>query len=179
MGPHPRFEEWLGNNPLDVSSKTALVVGCGLGDDAIVLESKGYDVTAFDVSETAIELCRKRFPQSKVRFLQANLFDEQPEWNAQFDFVLEVYTVQALPPKYESELIRRISDFVAPGGQLLVIACVVDEPRAFENGPPWKLTPQHVTAFKSCGLSLVGQAILEDPVDGDSAYTSLFRKPAR
>ena len=43
--------------------------GCGMGDDAIELERLGFVVTAFDVSHTAIKLCKERFPQSKVSFV--------------------------------------------------------------------------------------------------------------
>jgi len=64
METHPSFGRWLTQNPLAGDGKLALVVGCGMGDDAIELESLGFQVTAFDVSETAIKLCKERFPQS-------------------------------------------------------------------------------------------------------------------
>ena len=35
------------------NNRKALVVGCGLGDDARFLHDLGFDVTAFDISETA------------------------------------------------------------------------------------------------------------------------------
>ena len=131
MKTHPSFANWLGQNPQDGEGKLALVVGCGMGDDAIELEALGFHVTAFDVSATAIEFCKERFPQSKVDFEQADLLEDQPRWHRKFDFVLEIFTVQALPPKYERELIQNISDFVAPGGQLLVVAEVSRETKGF------------------------------------------------
>jgi ubiquinone/menaquinone biosynthesis C-methylase UbiE len=33
-----------------VSGKKALVIGCGLGDDALILEKHGYEVDAIDIS---------------------------------------------------------------------------------------------------------------------------------
>lgn len=154
MGPHPAFAEWLGKHPLEGAGERALVVGCGMGDDAVALEALGFAVTAFDVSAAAIELCRERFPNSATEFLQADLLADQPQWRRRFDFVLEIYTVQALPPKYEADLIRNIADFVAPGGQLLTVAEVGDGARAYEDGPPWLLTPGHVDAFAAHGLSV-------------------------
>lgn len=154
METHPSFKRWLGRNTLDGQNKIALVIGCGMGDDAIALEHLGFDVTAFDVSETAIRYCRERFPESSVNFLQADLLQQQKQWHNKFDFVLEIYTIQALPPKYETTLIRNISNFVAPGGRLLVIAGVSQQKRTFDKGPPWLLTSEHLDAFVSCGLDI-------------------------
>lgn len=176
MATHPSFKLWLNQNPLTGNNKLALVVGCGMGDDAIELERLGFQVTAFDVSETAIKLCKERFPESTVKFVQADLFQEQTQWHNKFDFVLEIYTVQALPPKYEAELIRSISGFVSTSGQLLVIAEVSDIERTFKNGPPWLLTPQHVDAFIASGLSLKDTHIEPDPsgVKKGKTYSTTF-----
>ena len=139
-----------------------------MGDDAIELEAQGFQVTAFDVSAAAIGFCQERFPDSSVNFVQADLLAEQDQWRHRFDFVLEIFTVQALPPKYERALVQSIASFVAPGGQLLVIAEVGNEPRTFENGPPWLLTPEHVESFASCGLRLTAQTVEEGSVDDGS-----------
>lgn len=180
METHPSFRRWLNQNQLSGSNKSALVVGCGMGDDAIDLEGLGFQVTAFDVSETAIKFCKERFPGSSVNFIQADLFQEQNQWQKKFDFVLEIYTVQALPPKYETELIQKISSFVAPAGQLLVIAKVSNEERAFENGPPWLLTPQHIDSFVSCGLNLKNTVIEQNASDQSEmeTYVTEFSAPA-
>ncbi len=81
MSTHPTFKHWLTSNPLNGKGKTALVVGCGMGDDAIELEKRGFDVTAFDVSHNAIELCKERFPSSKVKFVQADLLKGIEAWH--------------------------------------------------------------------------------------------------
>lgn len=179
MKTHPSFANWLGRNPQDGDGKSALVVGCGMGDDAIELETLGFQVTAFDVSASAIEYCKERFPHSKVNFEQADLLEGQSQWRRKFDFVLEIFTIQALPPKYEKELIQNISDFVAPGGELLVIAEVGSEKRVFEKGPPWVLTPEHIDSFVSCGLSVQGQVVEESSLDNDEGIivTTFNRLP--
>jgi SAM-dependent methyltransferase len=179
MSAHPSFSEWLKGADLEGSGKSALVVGCGMGDDAIELESRGFQVTAFDVSETAIRYCNGRFPESNVSFIQADLLKEQPDWDRKFDFVLEIFTVQALPPKYEDELVHNISGFVAPGGHLLVIAEVSGEQRSFEKGPPWLLTPRHVDKFMSCGLDVVDRNIEKGSLNnGDSEiHVTAFKYP--
>lgn len=178
MSTHPAFEIWLSGHSLEGSGKAALVVGCGMGDDAIALEQRGFCVTAFDVSDTAIAYCRERFPESTADFVQADLLQAQEHWNGRFDFVLEIYTVQALPPKYETELIDNIARFVAPGGRLLVIAEVSDEARSFENGPPWLLTPAHVEAFVARGLAVEDRRIEPGALQsgGSDTYITCLRR---
>lgn len=179
MTTHPSFSEWLNKTALEGNGQSALVVGCGMGDDAIELESRGFQVTAFDVSDSAIQYCKDRFPDSNVSFLQADLLKEHPDWDRKFDFVLEIFTVQALPPKYEDELIRNISKFVTPAGYLLVIAEVSDEQRSFEKGPPWLLTAQHVDKFTSCGMDVVERNIEEGSFDNDGSdiHVTTFKYP--
>ena len=153
-------------------------MGCGMGDDAIELESRGFEVTAFDVSKSAIRYCQERFPDSTATFVQADLLVAQPQWYQGFDFVLEIFTVQSLPPQYEAELIENISGFVAPGGQLLVVTRVGSEERSFENGPPWLLTAHHVSSFAARGLSVIEQ--VEEPFsfEGSTAlFVTTFARP--
>jgi 2-polyprenyl-3-methyl-5-hydroxy-6-metoxy-1,4-benzoquinol methylase len=89
MKTHPSFSHWLSQNPLSANNNSALVVGCGMGDDAIELESLGFQVTAFDVSQSAIKFCKERFPQTTVNFVQADLLKDQVQWHKKFDFVLD------------------------------------------------------------------------------------------
>lgn len=178
MQAHPSFTGWLDRHQLDGRGKSALVVGCGMGDDAIVLEELGFEVTAFDVSDSAIRYCKERFPNSSVTFQQADLLKPQPQWDRAFDFVLEIFTVQALPPKYENQLIESISGFVAPEGKLVVIAETGSKPRSFENGPPWLLVPDHIEAFAARGLVVEDEdAQASDFPGADSLRVTTFRRP--
>jgi hypothetical protein len=88
--------------------------------------------------------------------------------------------VQALPPKYEAELIQNISSFIAPSGQILVIVEVSNKERSFENGPPWLLTPRHIDSFVSCGINLKNTAIETDDSkpSGRGTYVTEFISPA-
>ncbi|MGB1295170.1 MAG: class I SAM-dependent methyltransferase [Flavobacteriales bacterium] len=176
MSPHPIFKDWLAQNKNCGEGKTALVIGCGMGDDAIALEQNGFSVTAFDVSESAIELCKKRFPQSEVNFVQADLIEGIPEWQGQFDFVLEIYTIQALPPKYESILIGHICDFVAEKGEILMISEIQNNKRTFEVGPPWLLNISYVDAFEQHGFKRTFYDHSNKPNMGDAIHLSIFEK---
>ena len=77
-------------------------------------------------------------------------------------------------------LIQTISNFVTHCGQILVIAEVSNEERAFEHGPPWLLTPNHIDSFISCGLTVTTTEIEKDS-SGQSkmeTYVTAFNKPA-
>ena len=76
----------------------AIVVGCGLGDDAEEAARRGHRVTAFDVSPTAIDRCRERFPGSTVEYLVADVLDLPVAWTGAWDVVIDNRTVQSLEP---------------------------------------------------------------------------------
>ena len=176
MSPHPVFKSWMDKHVNIGGEKTALVVGCGLGDDAIELEKNGFQVTAFDVSDSAVELCKKRFPDSTVSFVQDDLLKGIPKWYQQFDFVLEIFTIQAIPPKYEETIIKNIADFVSKDGKLLVVTEVQYEKRTFKNGPPWLLNESYKKSFENHGLKLIEHSNSFEPQMGDELHLSLFER---
>lgn len=176
MDTHPVFKDWLSKNAISGNGKKALVVGCGLGDDAIELENLGFNVTAFDVAESAIEICKKRFSNSTVDFVTADLLAGIPEWENQFDFVLEIFTIQALPPKYEELVIKNLSKLIAPYGELMVITEVQNAPRNFEVGPPWLLNHNYIELFEREGLKLKGEINQYPPAMGTECHLSIFQK---
>ena len=71
--------EFWRTNPQATDGKMALVIACGLGDDAEQLAAWGFETTAFDISETAIRTVHKRFPQSAVDYRVADLFQPPAE----------------------------------------------------------------------------------------------------
>src|SRR3954465_1669871 len=96
LRPNPNLSEWL--SAAGPPPRRALVIGCGLGDDAELLASLGWSVVAFDISAEAIRWARERFPKSLVSYRVVDLFDAPSDWRHQFDLVVEAYTLQVLPP---------------------------------------------------------------------------------
>ena len=152
---HPYLQQWLKTDPPQTEGKLALVIGCGLGDDAELLASKGYTVTAFDISPTAIAWCQQRFPQSKVDYQVGDLFNLDPGWHNKFDFVFECRNIQALPLDVRSQVIANIAPLVAPNGTLLVITRHRADSTVPE-GPPWALSDAELSQFLELGLRQVG-----------------------
>ena len=135
----------------------AVVVASGLGDDAEALAERGWYVTAFDISPTAIEWARERFPDSSVDYVVADLFDLPPDWSRAFALVVEVFTIQSLDPKWRLRAVRAIADLVAAGGTLLVSAVGTDTVPPVD-GPPWPVARPELDGFVTSGLEEVSFA---------------------
>jgi SAM-dependent methyltransferase len=136
------------------NGQKALVVGCGLGDDARFLHDLGFKVTAFDISETAIEWARKLHADTDIQFEVVDLFVPFRDWISGFEFVLEVYTIQPLPMGMRPRVIDAISNFVAPKGKLLVIT----RGRKDDEEPvelPWALSRNDLFRFEENGLKQI------------------------
>ena len=153
MIPHPSLEDWL--TTANLASKKALVIGCGLGDDAERIATCGAKVTAFDISPTAISWCRQRFPQSPVNYLVADLLALEPTWKQGFDFVFESRTIQALPLAIRSQVIEEIAKLVSPGGTLLIVTRLRDL-ETVPSGPPWPVSELELSPLSSWTLGKKG-----------------------
>jgi len=153
---HPYLQHWLESQQINGAGKSALVIGCGLGDDAEALASLGFQVTAFDISPTAISWAKQRFPNSSVNYLVADLLALDPSWKGKFDLICECRTIQSLPLNLRDTVIGSIAPLVAPGGTLLLIARIRD----FDDqpdGPPWPLSEQELAQFQELGLSEISR----------------------
>ena len=145
------FESWAEDIGLRGDGRRALVVGCGLGDDARYLHDKGFKVTAFDISPTAIEWAKRLHENVDIEFEVGDLFEPNPEWLGAFDFVLEIYTIQPLPMDLRERVIDSIAGFVAEGGELVVVA----RGREDDEEPvqlPWPLSRRDLSRFETHGF---------------------------
>ena len=171
MEVNPNLLGWLDHRNTQGKEKLALVVGCGLGDDAEELARRGFEVVAFDIAPTAIAWCRQRFPQSPVEYVVADVFDPPSAWQGSFDFVLEAYTLQVLPAAVRSKAIASIAGLLAKEGTLLVI-CRGRSPLEQQGNLPWPLTMEELNLFKSAGLR---QVHFEDYFDQEEPPKRRFR----
>jgi 2-polyprenyl-3-methyl-5-hydroxy-6-metoxy-1,4-benzoquinol methylase len=117
---NPHLVSWAEKKQLSGKGQQALVVGCGYGDDAEWLASRGFEVLAFDISSTAISVARRRFPSSSVIYQVAHVLNLPAEWRGAFDFVFEAYTLQVLRGEWRVRAARNIASAVK--NTLLVIA---------------------------------------------------------
>ncbi|MDZ4802588.1 MAG: class I SAM-dependent methyltransferase [Bryobacteraceae bacterium] len=163
--------EWLHRELPEAAGRSALVVGCGLGEDAEALAQHGFNVTAFDIAPTAIEWARQRWADSRVQYVCADLFNLPSDWTRAFHFVLECYTVQALPPQLRPQTIAAVASLVGDNGRLLVVARARNE----QDPPgdmPWPLTEHEIRLFETYGLQMLQ---LEDYMDREDPPVRRWR----
>jgi hypothetical protein len=153
--PQPVLVDWAQARGIDGSGGRAVVVGCGLGDDAEYVAGLGFETVAFDIAATAVRAARRRFPDSAVEYLTADLLDPPAGWSASFDLVVECLTVQSLPLELRQAATARVADLVAVGGTLLVVAAVSDDADGRVHGPPWPLTRAEIDGFGAGTLRAV------------------------
>jgi SAM-dependent methyltransferase len=151
LEPNPYLLTWLKNSALKHAGRRAIVIGCGVGDDAEALREAGYEVTAFDISPEAIRLCGNRYPETTVNYLVADLFDYPPQWAENFELVYECNTIQVLPGKYRIRARDAMVSLLAPQGHLLV-SCRSRLKGEQEDDIPLPLDKEEIDGFIRCGL---------------------------
>jgi SAM-dependent methyltransferase len=127
----------------------ALDVGCGEGADAVWLAKQGWDVTALDVSQVALERAalHARDGGAHVQWVHAGLVDA-PLPTRGFDLVSAQYPALLRSPDNRAE--RSLLDAVAPGGVLLFVHHAdidVEHAKAHGFDPDDYVSPSNVAAL--------------------------------
>ena len=174
--PNPWLVAWLRTFGASPTRRRCLVVGCGLGDDAEALASAGFDVTAFDVSPTAIQAARQRFPRSGVDYVISDVLHPPESWLAAFDLVFEAFTLQVLPPDARRKAQTSIASYVALGGRLFVL-CRAREASDPVGEMPWPLTREELDYFATLGLRPSSVDIVEDEEPPVRRFRAFFERP--
>lgn len=145
----PETQKWQASS---THPKSALDVGCGLGANAIALHEAGYQVTAFDISETAVKWAASQAPEHSIDWRCANLLDMPEEWEGKFDLVSETFTIQALYGAERLKAIEALTKLVAPKGKLLII-CRGRRDDTIPNTPPLPLSPAELDKIETYGFT--------------------------
>jgi SAM-dependent methyltransferase len=113
----------------------ALDAGCGTGAEAIWLAEQGWQVTAADISPTALTTAQARAATTDViapiDWVEADLARWEPERT--WDLVVTSY---AHPDIGQLPFYRRIASWVAPGGTLLIVGHLHDHQHGDHHGHP-------------------------------------------
>ena len=89
----------------------------GSGDPADVKISEDHKVTGVDISQTQIDLARQNVPTGNFLHGDAGSV-EFPA--ASFDAVISFYTLSHIPRQEHETILRRIYQWLRPGGLLLI-----------------------------------------------------------
>ena len=115
--------------------KKVLDIGCGEGKDAVYMAQKGYDVTAFDLTENGI---RKTIALADKRGVKLNAYVDDIntfETDEQFDIIYSTGTVQYLFDENKKEFFDKLEKITKPGG--IVYINVFVEKSFLELPPDW------------------------------------------
>ena len=113
----------------------ALDLGCGTGTNAIYLTQKGFDVTAVDLSDVAIEIANEKAAALgiKVDFIKTTL----PDLNIKggpFDFVFDRGCFHAIDNDQRIRYAEMLKHLTRKNSIFLLLCGNANEPR--EDGPP-------------------------------------------
>ena len=113
----------------------ALELGCSTGDDSLWLAEQGWQVTATDISPTAVQIARRLAAEAglgdQIQFLAQDLAEGLPA--GAFDLVCALY-FQSPFDFPRAEILRAAAAQVTPGGHFLLVSHAAP--------PPWA-DPEH------------------------------------
>jgi SAM-dependent methyltransferase len=117
-----------------------VVPGCGSGWEVAELARRGFEVTAIDYAEHAVERTRQLLAGEglSARVLQADVLAWQPD--SPFDAVYEQTCLCALHPDRWIAYADALHRWLAPGGHLFALFMQALKPEAaagFVQGPPY------------------------------------------
>jgi cyclopropane fatty-acyl-phospholipid synthase-like methyltransferase len=169
---------------VDVPRGRALELGCGTGTNAVFLAREGFEVTAFDVSATAIEQARAKAAEAGVEVtLLAADAAALPELGPPFPFVFDRGVYHTVRRDNLPGFLDTLSRVTAPGGLYLTLTGNANQVRPGEEGPP-RVTAEEICRELTPLFDLVQLRefhFTQPPNDRQSepalAWSALFRRP--
>jgi 2-polyprenyl-3-methyl-5-hydroxy-6-metoxy-1,4-benzoquinol methylase len=129
---------------LDRRSGSFLDLGTGPGTQAIALAQRGFQVTATDLSATAIQLAQEKAKAQglSITFRQDDILNSHLDHS--FDFILDRGVFHVFPPERRSDYVTVISRLLKPRGYLFLKCFSTLE--TMEEGP-YRFTPEEIVAL--------------------------------
>lgn len=162
-----------------------LELGCGTGTNAVYLAQQGFDVTAFDLSELAIEKATARAKEAgvDVRLLAASIFD-LPDLGDPFSLVFDRGVYHCVRRQGAAKFCQAVAKLTAPGGWYLTLAGNPNEPEPPQGGPP-RVSAEEMCRELSGAFDLVllrefrfDPVTIDGVVDRPLAWSALWRRKA-
>ena len=171
--PRPLMVEYMEKGLLP-KGKT-LDLCCGAGTNSIYLAQNGQDVTAIDISKTALAIARKNARQAKlnINFLSESFVDLSFD-DGKFDFVFDMGCFHHVAVGERSKFITSVHRVLKENGAYM-LTCF-----SYKNGPGWNhFTRQQITDLFSGHFEL-GNIKHYPSLEGDGIiryfYTVLMKK---
>ena len=160
----PPMMEWVSQNQ---PQGRALVPGCGVGHDVVMLVDAGLDAHGLDIAPTAIAMAQAAYPDQANRFVLGDLFATPLEWQGSFDFVFEHTCLCALPPEWRTRYEAAAYQLLKVGAQLVGIWFINPERDPDETGPPFGISVSELSAlFDESRWQVIEDRVPEIGYDG-------------
>ena len=150
-----------------------LVICAGRGYDARLFARLGFEVTAVDFAEEAVqEMLALNDPETSLEVIQADLFDLPAFMIAEFDYILEYTCFCAIDPQRRAEYINSVANLLKSGGMYIALAFPIG---GRTGGPPFVVTPDElVDPLGKMGFEVVTREVPEDSVPGRQGIEKLL-----
>ena len=154
--------------------KKVLDIGCGEGKDAVYMAEKGYDVSAFDLTENGI---RKTIALAQTKDVKINAYVDDIntfDLSKQYDIIYSTGTVQYLFDENKEEFFKKLEKITKPDG--IVFINVFVEKSFLELPPDWDMeekmwkSGELFTYFADWKFERIDEVIFEDFSGGKSHY---------
>ncbi len=113
----PWLTRWLPLVRERAGSNLVLEIGCGHGDDTVVLADAGLEVYAFDLSRIAVGIAKARVPSAVVEC--RDIRKPFPEQGRDLGAVVASLSLHYFPWTETQAIVQRIRSALRPGGILL------------------------------------------------------------
>ena len=134
-----------------------LVPGCGTGYEVRELARTGFDVTAIDFSEAAVEAARRELGPLAHLVRIADFFDFEGD-APPFDAIYERAFLCALPRRLWNDWAKRTGGILRPGGLLFGIFFFDDN----SKGPPFGIAAAQLEALLAPDFERIEDEPVED-----------------
>jgi len=131
----------------------AIDLGCGAGNYAVWLASRGFDVTGVDSAPTAIKRAKEHATKKRVKctFLVADVLGDLENVTGTFDFAYDWELLHHIFPEQRQQYVANVHRLLNPKGKYLSL-CFNEGDPAFGGAGKYRRTPLGtVLYFSSLG----------------------------
>ncbi|MFB2838197.1 class I SAM-dependent methyltransferase [Floridanema evergladense] len=137
---------------LNFTTGSVLDIGTGPGTQAIILAERGFQVTATDLSETAIQKAAAKGQEKglNINWQQDDILNSKI--SGEFDLIIDRGCFHVLPPDSRPNYVNVVYDLLKPQGYLLLKCFCYLETR---EGGLYKFTPEEMREIFASKLQII------------------------
>jgi SAM-dependent methyltransferase len=128
----------------------AIDFGCGTGNYAIYLATRGFDVTGIDLSPAAIEIAKENAAKKgvKCQFIVADILGDLAEIGGTFNFAYDWEVLHHIFPEERKRYVEHVYRLLNAGGKY-ISACFSEDDREFGGAGKYVKTQLNTVLYLS------------------------------